>query len=72
MNTKNRYVVIRDMAEGNETVGEMWQETSIFSGDSTLDQVMEWAMNNKLDRDKYHSQKKITITKPYEHQNTGD
>ena len=28
------YVVIRDMSFGNESVGEMWQETKIFPGDT--------------------------------------
>ena len=61
----NQYVVIRDMSAGNESVGEMWKETKIFNGTSTLDDVMAWAMNNDKDRDKLPSYKNITITKPH-------
>lgn len=61
----NKYVVIRDMSAGNEFVGEMWQETKIFDGVESLDDVMAWAMNNDKDRDKFPSYKRITITKPH-------
>jgi hypothetical protein len=30
------------MSAGNDTVGEMWQETKIFEGTDTLEQVMSW------------------------------
>lgn len=55
------YVVIRDMSAGNESVGEMWQETHIFSSESTLKEVMEWAMSGDNSK---HSRKRITITLP--------
>lgn len=63
----NKYVIIRDMSAGNESVGEMWQETKIFDGTATLEEVMEWAIGEDL---KYsagqHSRKRITITKPHD------
>ena len=71
-----KYVVIRDMAAGNDSVGEMWQETKIFDGSATLDEVMLWALSENygnLPKDKIddifkksHSRKRITITKPHE------
>jgi len=61
----NKYVIIRDHSAGNETVGEMWQETKIFDGSATLDEVMRWGMDNEKDRDRYPSKKRITITKPH-------
>jgi len=66
----NQYVVIRDHSAGNESVGEMWQETIVFDGTATLDEVMAWGMSNAKDRDKWHSSKRITITKP--HSSKGD
>jgi len=57
----NEYVIIRDHSAGNESVGEMWQETKIFDGATSLDEVMEWAMGDLS----CHSRKKITITKPH-------
>ncbi|GEM_PF-2753867 len=57
---KNIFVVIRDMSAGNAETGEAWQETKIFDEDTTLKEVMEWAMP---EYDTY-SRKRITITKP--------
>lgn len=51
-----RVVAIKDMAAGNESVGEMWQETKIFDADNTpLAEVMEWAGSRK---------KRVTLTIP--------
>lgn len=61
-----RYVVIKDMAAGNETVGEMWQETKIFDGKATLDEVMTWANFDQTYHPESPSKKRITITKPHE------
>jgi len=59
-----KYVLIRDMASGNESVGEMWQETKIFDGSATIEEVMSWA----IETNRFHpySRKKVTITKPHE------
>ena len=62
-----KYVVIRDMSAGNESVGEMWQETKIFDSTATLEDVMKWAMPDCF-REKFplnHSTKKIQITIPH-------
>jgi len=61
----SKYVVIRDMSAGNESVGEMWQETKIFDGDATLDDVMTWADEYAIKNNQV-SRRKITITKPHE------
>lgn len=57
-----QYVVIRDMSAGNESVGEMWQETKVFGPDATLSEVMDWAQE---DRSVGHSRKRITLTKAH-------
>lgn len=64
------FVIIRNMSDGNESVGEMWNETKIFKGAATLSEVMDWAMLRNYDgqsRQIYnrHSQKNIIITKPH-------
>jgi len=58
------YIVIKDMSAGNESVGEMWQETKIFLGSATLHDVMEWAMADEQTSESY-SRKSITLTKPH-------
>ena len=59
------YVVIKDMSTGNDFVGEMWQETKIFNGDATLQEVMDWANEDYNERQYNYSRKRITITKPH-------
>ncbi len=61
----NQYVIIRDHSAGNETVGEMWQETKVLDGSATLDDVMAWAMVSEEARDDCNSRQRITITKPH-------
>ena len=62
----NQYVVIREHSAGNESVGETWQETKVFDGATTLDEMMGWAMHGGHVRDASHSRQKITITKPHQ------
>ncbi len=52
------------MSAGNDTVGEMWEETKIFEGFNTLDEVMRWAMDSNNPAVN-HSRKKIIITRPH-------
>ena len=60
------YVIIKDMSAGNETVGETWQETKIFDGSSTLDEVMKWALNEDDNLPFIlYSRKRVTITRPH-------
>lgn len=40
-------VAILEMSDGNESVGEMWKETKIFSIKSSLEEVMDWANSVK-------------------------
>jgi len=47
-------VAIKEMSAGNDTVGEMWQETKIFSSEEPIINIFKWAKLNK----------KITITIP--------
>lgn len=66
-----KYVIMRDMATGNESVGEMWQETKIFDGTATLNEVMNWANFSHKNSDGTieqhpYSIKRIIITKPHE------
>lgn len=56
----SQYVIIRDNSVGNEFVGEMWQETKIFPGDATIEDVMEWACDGYIGVSKKH----IQITRP--------
>lgn len=62
----SKYVVIRDMSAGNAEAGETWQETKIYNGEATLEEVMKWA-NSEYGNEQQHSysHKRITITKPY-------
>ena len=64
---KQQYVVIREMSAGNDTVGDMWKETKIFNGNSTLNDVMNWALDIDagLTHSKDYSRKQIIITKPH-------
>ena len=59
------YVVIRDMSAGNESVGEMWQETKVFDASATLDEVMNWAIGPGDMIGGEHSRKRVTITRPH-------
>lgn len=44
-----RVIVLRDRAEGNESIGEMWTEARVFDASTTLAEVVEWANTYKLD-----------------------
>lgn len=37
-----KIVAIKEMSDGNEAVGEMWKETKIFEGNTTLEEAMRW------------------------------
>ncbi len=40
-------VAIKDMASGNESVGEMWKETKIFNANESIFEVMKWVGTTK-------------------------
>lgn len=53
---EKQVVAIKDMSAGNESVGEMWQETKIFSLDTPVSEIIDWAMVNGSLR------KRLTLT----------
>jgi len=55
-----KIVAIKDMSEGNERVGAMWQETKIFKGTDKLSDVMKWVETRK---------KRVTLTVPHGEEN---
>ena len=60
-----KIVVIKDMSAGNESVGEMWQETKIFESDQPISDIIEWAKNFSTDEPDEYTRKRITITVPH-------
>jgi len=68
------YVVIIDKSAGNESVGEMWQETKVFPASATLDEVMRWACPDSFDAPTgfEYSRRRVTITKPHAALETDD
>jgi hypothetical protein len=36
-------VAIKEMSSGNESVGNMWMETKVFSKDTPIDAIVQWA-----------------------------
>ena len=40
-------IAIKDMSAGNESIGEMWQETKMFDSNQNIEDVMKWAGKNK-------------------------
>ena len=41
-------IAIKECADGNGVVGEMWKETKIFNGETRLKEVMDWAPQDTL------------------------
>lgn len=53
---ERQVVAIKDMSAGNESVGDMWQETKIFSLDTPVSEIIDWAtVNGSL-------KKRLTLT----------
>jgi hypothetical protein len=42
-----KIIAIKDMSAGNNSVGEMWQETKVFNHEDKLIDVMAWAGTRK-------------------------
>ena len=63
-----KVVVIKDMSAGNESVGEMWQETKIFEHTQPIGDILRWVNdhNGKSNCFLSHSipKKRVTITVP--------
>ena len=56
-----KFVIIKDMSAGNESVGEMWQETYVFEETATLKDVYDAVIDDSYS----YSHKRITITVPH-------
>jgi hypothetical protein len=53
-------VAIKDMSAGNETVGEAWQETKVFSESTPVGEIVAWARSDRPPE--YGLHKRLTIT----------
>lgn len=58
-----KIIAILDRSAGNDSVGEMWQETKIFEADNTLGAVLKWAclQTHTEDISKFKGNLKLTI-----------
>lgn len=52
-------VAIGEHSSGNDTVGDMWVETKIFTKETTLEEVINWAYAS-------HTTGKLILTIPEE------
>lgn len=43
-----RVVAILDMSAGNDSVGDMWQETKVFESTDTINDVILWAKGESI------------------------
>ena len=44
-----KIVAIKYMSAGNDSIGDMWTDTKIFSKHDTLETVMAWVNSRKKD-----------------------
>ena len=58
-----RIIAILDRSAGNETVGEMWQETRSFDENVKLIDVLTWAAHkhNNSDPDVFNGNLRLTV-----------
>jgi len=58
-----KVIAILDRSVGNESVGEMWQETASFSPSNTLYDVLEWAskQSKSYDAESFRGNLKLTV-----------
>lgn len=58
-----KFVIIKDMSAGNESVGEMWKETFIFDENKTLKEVYSEITKELYDNSKITATRKnYTLT----------
>ena len=57
-----KIVAIKEMAAGNESIGEMWQETKIFDAEAPILEVVRWAAGEAVDGTILDLRKRVTIT----------
>ena len=56
-------VAILDRSAGNESVGEMWQETKVFDADAKLIDVLKWAVSHRAsDPENFRGNLKLAIS----------
>ena len=60
-------VAIRDMSAGNESVGEMWQETKVFCSNDKLEDVLKWGHGKDVEGGlgREPTKRRITLTIPH-------
>ena len=49
-----KVVAIKSMSAGNESVGEMWQETKIFDHNTPVGEIIKWAKGDHESQLKKH------------------
>ena len=55
-------IAILDRSAGNESVGEMWQETKQFNTDTPVIEILKWAEAKKTDNpENFRGNLKLTI-----------
>lgn len=68
LNAKNKntehYVAIKNRSDGNESVGSMWEETLVVDENTTVKEIMQWAMMME-DLKGTHSKIKVVLTKAH-------
>lgn len=62
--SKQYIIVMLEFAHGNSSVGTEWIESTVFSSDTTLKQVLEWK-ENVVSLKKYSSLGRLMISKSY-------
>jgi hypothetical protein len=58
---QTKVVAIRHMANGNETVGEMWKETKIFDPEEPIENILQWAFDRDF-KGSIDCRRSVTIT----------
>lgn len=61
-----KVVAIVDCSAGNDSVGEMWKETKIFSAAEPIENILRWAYGENILEDKTRSKRNLVITVPDE------
>jgi hypothetical protein len=62
-----RVIAVLDKSAGNETVGEMWQETKSFDCNTPVIEIMRWAVENQHsvnNPEDFKKNLKLTVDQP--------
>jgi hypothetical protein len=41
------YVAVLECSDGNESVGDMWLETHVCTGQTTIEELFDWKASNR-------------------------